>query len=230
MKILLAEDDPHMRAGLQELLSSEGYQVFAAEDGAQALKIYGQINPDFALLDIMMPFKNGYDVCRDIRKINSQIPIVFLSAKSEEIDRVLGLELGADDFISKPFGSRELLARIRTISRRLLASNQAKSKTPPFNLGDLEVFPQELRARRNNQTIDLSIRDVALLELFAQNPGKVLDRNKLFNAGWGADFIGSTRTLDQHISQMRKKIEMDPTNPVIIQTVHGAGYRYELSN
>lgn len=227
MKILLAEDDPHMRDGLVELLSDEGYKVIACADGQEALDAFAKQIPDFALLDIMMPKRNGYDVCRAIRSQNVRIPIVFLSAKSEEIDRVLGLELGADDFISKPFGSRELLARIRTISRRLLAQQEEKAPLRSFWLGDVEVFPQELRVKRGDSLVDVSLRDLSLLELFAKSKGKVLDRNALFNAGWGADFIGSTRTLDQHISQLRKKIEKDPAEPCIIRTVHGVGYRFE---
>jgi len=229
MKILIAEDDPHMAEGIQSLLEKEGYSVVCAPDGRRALELFTREAPDFAILDIMMPHVNGYDVCREIRRKNSQVPILFLSAKSEEIDRVLGLELGADDFISKPFGTRELLARIRTVCRRVL-QGRAQSKpesSQAFMLGDLEIIPLELRARRGETIVDLSPRDVALLELFQRSKGKVLDRNELFAVGWSADFVGTTRTLDQHISQLRKKIEIDPANPQIIRTVHGAGYRHE---
>ena len=229
MKILVAEDDPHIMEGICSLLEKEGYQTLRAPDGRQALQLFAKQKPDFLILDIMMPGVNGYDVCKEIRAQDARIPILFLSAKSEEIDRVLGLELGADDFISKPFGTRELLARIRTVSRRLL---QAQAQVKPerlksFPFGDLEVFPLELRAKRGEQVIDLSPRDMAILELLHAHRGQVVDRNQIFNVGWGADFIGTTRTLDQHISQLRKKLETDPANPKLILTVHGAGYRHE---
>lgn len=231
MNILIAEDDPHILAGVSTLLEKEGYTTRCASDGLQAMQEFTRARPDFVILDIMMPGKNGYDVCKEMRSQDSRIPILFLSAKSEEIDRVLGLELGADDFLSKPFGTRELLARIRTIGRRVLQEQAQRQpatlKSESFKLDDLEIFPLELRARRGPNAVDLSPRDVAILQLFATRPGQVLDRNDLFNVGWGVDFIGSTRALDQHISQLRKKIERDPLNPRIIRTVHGAGYRYE---
>jgi DNA-binding response OmpR family regulator len=227
MKILIAEDDPHILEGLNSLLSKEGYQVVTAENGGVALEKYSSDKPDFILLDIMMPQVNGYDVCRKIRGEDEQIPILFLSAKSEEIDRVLGLELGADDFISKPFGTRELLARIRTVSRRVLAQKPKAEQSESFFLRDVEVLPLELRARTPRGVVDLSPRDVAILRLFFEKKDQVVDRNELFNIGWGVDFIGSTRSLDQHISQLRKKIEVNPAQPEIIRTVHGAGYRYE---
>ncbi len=240
MKILVAEDDPHILEGVCSLLEKEGYRVVRASDGRNALALYQREAPDFLILDIMMPGMNGYDLCKEIRSRNAQIPILFLSAKSEEIDRVVGLELGADDFIPKPFGTRELLARIRTVSRRLLRAGGGAGLTgagpgsgsdplPPekFVMGDLEVLPSELRARRGEAVVDLSLRDVALLLLLWRRKGQVVDRNDLFAAGWGADFIGSTRALDQHISQLRKKIELDPANPKIVLTVHGAGYRHE---
>ncbi len=149
----------------------------------------------------------------------------IISAKSEEIDKVLGLELGADDFIMKPFGVREVVARIRAVSRRCLAQHAPVQST--FTLGDLEVHPNELRARRGDAAIDLSLRDVKLLALFAEHPGEVLDRDQLFNAGWGIDHLPNSRTLDQHISQLRKRIERDPKLPRVIRTVHGVGYRYD---
>jgi DNA-binding response OmpR family regulator len=229
MKILVAEDDPHILEGVSSLLEKEGYLVLKASNGKTALDVFKRDKPDFLILDIMMPGMNGYDVCKEVRSQDARIPILFLSAKSEEIDRVLGLELGADDFISKPFGTRELLARIRTVSRRVLQVQAQKKpeRAKSFCLGDLDVLPVELRAKRGETVMDLSPRDVAILELLATHKGQVVDRNDIFNAGWGVDFIGSTRALDQHISQLRKKIEIDPANPQIIKTVHGTGYRYE---
>jgi DNA-binding response OmpR family regulator len=227
MKVLVAEDDEHTRNGLLEILEAEGYQTIAARDGKEAVELFQRDRPDFICLDIMMPKTSGYDVCKQIRAVDDTVPLIFISAKSEEIDKVLGLELGADDFIVKPFGVKEVVARIRAITRRCLAKNREPGPAASFRLGDLEVFPAELRARRGNDTIELSLRNVKLLELFHHNPGAVLDRNTIFNACWGVDYLPNSRTLDQHISKLRKCIELDPKNPKIIHTVHGAGYRYE---
>jgi len=227
MKVLIAEDDAHTRLGLAEILEAEGYRTILARDGREALGLFEQHSPDFVCLDIMMPGVNGYDVCRRIREQNPAVPVIFISAKSEEIDKVIGLELGADDFIVKPFGVKEVVARIRAVTRRAMAARPEKEAPPSFRLGDLEVFPAELRARRAEQVIELSLRDVKLLQLFHDNAGKVLDRNAIFNAAWGIDYLPNSRTLDQHISQLRKRVEPDPKNPTLIRTVHGVGYRYE---
>jgi len=226
MRVLVAEDDDRTRAGLVELLQGEGYVPLPARDGREALEIYRRERPDVVLLDIMMPRSSGYDVCREIRQEDARVPILFLSAKSEEFDKVLGLELGADDFVVKPFGVREVVARIRAVTRRTL-SQQASGHPPPFTLADLEVDPAELRARRGTEVIELSLREVRLLELFHRNPGVVLCRDRIFDEVWGYDFLPNSRTLDQHVSKLRKRIERDPKNPTIIQTVHGAGYRYQ---
>ncbi|MCH8044756.1 MAG: response regulator transcription factor [Planctomycetes bacterium] len=226
MKVLLAEDDRLTREGLAEVLRAEGYSVVEAEDGAEALRLFAEESPDFVCLDIMMPKINGYDLCRRMRADRPNLPIVFISAKAEEIDKVLGLELGADDFIVKPFGVKEVVARIRAVTRRChaIAPTSAPSS---FLLGDLEVFPAELRGRRGDVQIELSLRDVTILQLLHDRKREVLDRNTIFNHCWGEDYFPNSRTLDQHISQLRKRIEVDPKNPRIIRTVHGAGYRYE---
>ncbi|MBN1686386.1 MAG: response regulator transcription factor [Spirochaetales bacterium] len=224
MKILIAEDDVYTREGLVEVFESEGHEVVAAGSGEEALELYSKEHPDFVCLDIMMPGKNGYEVCREIRKQSTEVPVLFLSAKAEEIDKVVGLELGADDYIVKPFGVRELIARVNAVRRRYAL--QAGGGQNEFALGDLTVSPKELRARRGNMVITLSTRDLKILSLFASNPGKVLSRDELFDAGWGLDYLPSSRSLDQYISQLRKKIEPDPGHPVIIVTVHNAGYRY----
>lgn len=227
MKVLVVEDDPNTLAGLIELLEGEGCSTLSARDGAEALRLFGEKSPDFVCLDIMMPKVSGYDVCREIRRKNYSVPIIFISAKSEEIDKVLGLELGADDFIMKPFGTKEVIARIRAVARRCLASRKPSDLPASFLLGDLEVFPAELRARRKDETVELSLRQVQILQLFHDHPGKVLDRNTIFNHCWGMDYYANSRTLDQHISQLRKLIEADPKKPAILRTVHGAGYRYD---
>lgn len=227
MRVLIAEDDENILNGLSDILANEGYETILARDGEQALSLFSSESPDFVCLDIMMPNKSGYDACRQIRKQNSRVPIIFISAKSEEIDKVVGLELGADDFIVKPFGVKEVVARIRAITRRCFSQKREDELPMAFIIGDLQVFPSELRARRNDETIELSLREVALLELFSKNPGVVLQRNQIFDYCWGESFYPASRTLDQHIAKLRKRIEVDPKHPVIIQTVHGVGYRYD---
>ena len=239
MKVLIAEDDQLIRQGLAEILEKEGYRVVQAADGDQALALFDSDPPDFVCLDIMMPGRSGYDVCRILRERRVDLPIIFISAKSEEIDKVLGLELGADDFILKPFGVREVVARIRAVTRRYLAGGQAvgqasgqRSKPvarPGFAMGDLRIEPDELRAYRGDQTIDLSLRDLAILDCLYRHADKVVSRQTLFDECWGHDYIPASRSLDQHISQLRKRIERDPSDPRIILTAHGSGYRYQAS-
>jgi DNA-binding response OmpR family regulator len=227
MKILIAEDDRNILAGLREILENEGFETLSARSGREALDLFSSQSPDFVCLDIMMPGMNGYDVCREIRKRDLRIPIIFITAKSEEIDRVVGLELGADDYIVKPFGVREVVARVRAVARRCLATRPASGALQAFRMNDLEVFPAELRARRGDTTVDLSPRDVAILAALHENRGKAVDRFTLFQRGWGVDHIANSRTLDQHVSQLRKRVERDPKQPEIIRTVHGVGYRFD---
>lgn len=227
MKILIAEDDVNIRNGLAEILSREGYQTVVAENGAVALEKYQQEKPDFIILDIMMPELDGYSVCREIRKINDFIPIIFLSAKDEEIDRVVGLELGADDYISKPFGIHEIRARIKTIARRCLRASNSGEPSENFVFGDITIYPSELCATRLSQRLELSLRELKILECLYHNKNKVVTREMLFDYAWGYDHLPNSRTLDQHISKLRKTIELDPMNPLLIKTVHGMGYRYQ---
>ena len=229
MTVLIAEDDIYTREGLIDILENEGFRVAAAEDGEQALELFRTESPDCICLDIMMPKINGYDVCKAIRKDDQQVPVIFLSAKSEEIDKVLGLELGADDYISKPFGVREVIARIRAVTRRSIFAKEntaAEDTETEFKIADLSVYPAELKALRGDLEIELSPRDIRILKLFFENQGKVLDRNRIYDAGWGLSHMPNSRTLDQHISQLRKRIEKNPGKPEIIRTVHNAGYRY----
>lgn len=227
MKVLIAEDDGLIRQGLCELLQMEGYEVIEAADGAQALERFKDERPDFICLDVMMPRMSGYDVCRQIRAEDEDVPIIFITAKSEEIDKVLGLELGADDFIVKPFGVREVQARVRAVSRRCLKSRSAKPSDGPFQMADLSIHPLELRARRGDETMDLSLRDLSILRLLHDRQGQVVDRQLMTDECWGHDHLPNSRHLDQQISQLRKRVELDPKDPQIIRTVHGAGYRYE---
>lgn len=227
MKVLLAEDDQLIRNGLAEILNQEGYSVLQAADGESALELFRSESPDFVCLDIMMPKISGYDACKQMRAARPRIPIIFISAKSEEIDKVVGLEMGADDYIVKPFGVKEVIARIRAVTRRCYAVDEKSTDASSFTMGDLEVFPRELRARRGETTIELSLRDIKILQLLCEHRGQPLDRHTIFSRCWGEMYLPNSRTLDQHISQLRKHIEVSPKTPKIILTVHGVGYRYD---
>ena len=223
MTILLADDDPITLESLKACVEPEGFRALAARHGGEALALWEKHRPDLLCLDIMMPQVDGYEVCRRIRAADAQVPVIFLSAKSEEIDVVVGLQLGADDFIRKPFGKHELLARIRAALRRVHArTNDIRN----FAMRDLLVFPRELRAERSGEAIDLSPREAAILELLHERRGQVVDRDTLLNECWGIDYFPESRTLDQHIAKLRKRIETDPANPQIIETIRGVGYRY----
>ncbi len=229
INILVAEDDVNIRMGLVDILESEGYQVIQAKDGKQAMELFDNYSFDLVLLDIMMPEKSGYDVCKDIRAVNDDIPIIMLTAKGEEIDKVVGLKLGADDYITKPFGIHELLARISAVLRRskMKKNNEKALSEEPFMFGEFEVNPKTYKISKQKKSINLSEREIKLICHFHAHPGEVLSRDNILNAIWGIDYLGTTRTLDQHIAQLRKKIETDPSKPLIITTVHGVGYRYE---
>ncbi len=223
MTILFAEDDPITLDSLRACVEPEGFAAVLARDGREALTLWEKHRPDLLCLDIMMPHVDGYEVCRRIRATDGQIPVLFLSAKSEEIDVVVGLQLGADDFIRKPFGKHELLARIRGALRR-----QQKGHESPraFSMNGLVIYPNELRAERDDDSIDLTPRESAILALLHERAGEVIDRDTFFNRCWGFDYAPDSRTLDQHVAKLRKKIEADPAQPVIIETVRGAGYRF----
>ncbi len=223
MKILIADDDPITLEALENCLRSEGYQPLAAADGAAALELWKLHKPDLLCLDIMMPGIDGYDVCRRVRATDPEVPILFLSAKAEEIDVVVGLKLGADDFIRKPFGKHELIARIGAVLRR---AQSRKTERRSFSMEDLVVYPRELRAERNGEEIPLSPRETAILELLHDRAGEVVNRDALLDQCWGINYFPESRTLDQHIAKLRKRIERDPENPKIIETIRGAGYRY----
>jgi DNA-binding response OmpR family regulator len=232
LQILVAEDDPHTRAALAEVLRGEGYQVTEAADGSQAMSLFEKHSPDLVCLDVMMPRLSGYDLCRHFRSVNPRMPILFITAKAEEIDKVVGLELGADDYIVKPFGTKEVVARIRAVARRCLDLREpagTASELADFWMSDLQIMPRQLRARRGEACIELTPRELRILQLLASKPGEVIDRRELFRAAWQDTHVPNSRTLDQTISQLRKRIECDPRNPQIIQTVYGVGYRYEES-
>lgn len=228
-RILIAEDDTPIRLGLIATLESEGYEVTAAADGAQALKLQPQGKFDLVILDVMMPKASGYDVCRELREKGVRTPVLFLTAKGEEIDKVVGLKLGADDYVTKPFGVQELLARVEALLRRsrtTLTAEGADALPPVFHLGKAKIDRRAFTVSREGRTEPLTAREMKLAEMFAAHPGEVLARDVLLNAVWGVDYFGTTRTLDQHVAQLRKKIEATPDTPAVLLTVHGVGYRH----
>lgn len=222
-RILVIEDDANIREGVAETLRSECHEVSVAADGVDGLAKYRSWRPDLVLLDIMMPGKSGYDVCREIRATDAATPVIMLTAKGEEIDKVLGLGLGADDYVTKPFGIRELLARVAAALRRAQAVEANGGAAPAeFAFGTVNVDARRYCVHGESGDVALSDKELKLLTFFHAHPEEVLSRDALLNAVWGVSYFGSTRTLDQHIAQLRKKLG----EPTPIETVHGVGYRY----
>lgn len=226
MTILLADDDPLTLEALAACIADEGFKTLSAADGKQAIELWREHRPQLLCLDIMMPEIDGFEVCRRVRATDSAVPILFLSAKNEEIDVVVGLGLGADDFIRKPFTRAEVVARIRAALRR---AHPADEKGRRFTLDDLTVHPDALLARRDGKAIELTRREVLMLELLHRRAGLPVARDRFLDECWGLDYFPDSRTLDQHVLMLRKKIERDPANPRIIATVRGVGYRFEAS-
>ena len=230
-KILIAEDDPAILAGVRDLLEIEGYAVEEATDGVAALESFRNQQPDLVLLDVMMPKISGYEVCRAIRQENHFIPILMLTAKGEEIDKVIGLELGADDYIVKPFSIAELLARIRSAIRR---GSLGKTLTDTADssllcLEDITVNFGSMTVHKSseNSSVSLTPKEAALLQLLTSNEGKVVSRETLLEHVWGIDCDITTRSVDQHMVRLRQKLEDDPANPRFLHTAYGIGYRFE---
>ena len=224
MKILVAEDDPITRESLAACVGAEGFSVLQARHGNEALDLWEKQRPALVCLDIMMPEVDGYEVCRRIRAHDVATPILFLSAKNEEIDVVVGLELGADDFIRKPFTRCEVMARIRAALRRAQARSTATSRR--LEMRGLTVWPDELRAERDGVSIELTPREIAMLSLLHEHANRPVTRDMFLDRCWGQDYFPDSRTLDQHIATLRKKIEADPAVPQIIETVRAVGYRH----
>ena len=223
-RILLVDDEPLITDSLSYSLRREGYEVNAVGDGAAALEAVEEFNPDVVVLDVMLPGMSGLEVCRQLRA-RSATPVIMLTARGEEIDRVLGLEVGADDYLAKPFSFRELLARIRSILRRVDLDRQM-TQLQPIILGDLSLDPVARRVMKNEQEVQLSAREFDLLSILIRSAGRALSREELLAEVWGSDWIGDPRTLDVHIRWLRIKIEDDPASPKYIQTVRGHGYRF----
>ncbi len=227
MKLLVADDDAHLLKGLVELLTRAGFECVSAEDGERALAAFREDRPALCLFDVLMPGMDGLSLCREIRALDARIPIILLSARDAEIDRVIGLEIGADDYV-KPFGPRELVARINVALRRATGVIPvAAPSDDSFAMGDLRIDPTALRAFRGRQNIDLSRRETTILRILFDRSGKPVSRNDLLDLAWGPNFMPDSRALDQYISSLRRKIEADPAKPRIIKTVHGVGYRYD---
>ncbi|MFK7803841.1 MAG: response regulator transcription factor [Anaerolineae bacterium] len=224
-KILLIDDDPLITRPLSRSLESHGYTVSIAENGKDGLQqaLDKNTRPDIVVLDVMMPEMNGWDVCKELRA-QSGVPILMLTAMSEEIDRILGLELGADDYLTKPFSARELAARIKAMLRRV-AIDQTPVPDQTVTIGDLTINYDRREVHRGDKTLNLRYKEFELLTLLMNKKGQVVDRAEIFDQVWGTDWLGDTRTLDVHIRWLREKIEDDPSSPKMIQTVRGVGYR-----
>jgi DNA-binding response OmpR family regulator len=227
-QILVVEDDPHILLGLEEVLKSDGFEVATCNRGDQALAAFTQYQPALVLLDVMLPGLSGYDICKQLRAKKVTTPILMLTAKSHEIDKVVGLDLGAYDYVTKPFGVRELLARIHALLRR---GNPAPASALPeteFRIGEATIDPKSFQLKRGKTVEELTAKELKLLQLFQSHAGEVLSRDRLLNEVWGYNYYGTTRTLDQVIVQLRKKLGDNGGEPGHLLTVHGVGYKLVL--
>jgi two-component system alkaline phosphatase synthesis response regulator PhoP len=224
MKILLVEDEEGLILTLTDRLESEGFSVSNATDGASGLSLALSENFDLIILDVMLPKKNGFDVCRDLRQKGIETPVLMLTAKGETIDKVLGLKLGADDYLTKPFEVIELLARIEALLRR--APKTHSNSADAFRFGAVSVDFKRAEVRKENEPIELSAMEFKLLQFLIENRGAVHSRDKLLDEVWGYDAMPSTRTVDVHVAWLRQKLEENPKYPQYIQTVHGLGYKF----
>ena len=225
-KILIVEDEASFSEALEFLLKKEGFEVEVAEDGRQALNKFESNGADLILLDLMIPEVSGTEVCRIIRT-TSQVPIIMLTAKDAEIDKVVGLELGADDYVTKPYSSRELLARIKAVMRRQSTEQENFEPSGALVVGPIQMNIDKHQVSVSGALITLPLREFELLEFFMRNPGRVLTRNQIIDRVWGGDYFGDTKTLDVHVKRLRAKIEADPANPLLLQTIRGLGYKLE---
>jgi two-component system, OmpR family, alkaline phosphatase synthesis response regulator PhoP len=222
-KILVVDDERNIVELLKYNLEKEGYEVLSAYDGFEAVNLAKQDRPDLIILDIMLPGQGGLEVCRILRK-ETKIPIIMATAKGEEIDKILGLELGADDYVTKPFSPRELVARVKAVLRR--TSSKAEEKDE-LVFEDLTINLVKHEIRLKGEEVDLKPKEFDLLKLLATNPGKVFTRDFLLEQLWGYDYLGDTRTVDVHMRRLRQKIEEDAANPRFLKTVHGIGYKFQ---
>ena len=224
-RVLIVEDESSFSEALSFLLSKEGFDVSIAETGRAALEIFKAESFDLILLDLMIPEVSGIEVCRTIRTTSS-VPIIMLTAKDSEIDKVVGLELGADDYVTKPYSSRELVARIKAVLRRGAVDDLPK-ESGILSVGNIRMDIERHSVTVNGSPVALPLKEFELLEFLMRNEGRVLTRSQLIDRVWGDDYYGDTKTLDVHVKRLRSKIEVDPANPIFIQTIRGLGYKFE---
>ena len=223
--VLLVDDDKMITDPLARSLTQAGYTVLVAHNGREGLALANKKKPDVVVLDVMMPQMDGWDVCRTLRQ-NSTVPILMLTALGDEVDRILGLELGADDYLTKPFSSRELIARLKALLRRVELDRHQQVVDDQVTVGDIRLEFNTRRAFKGDQELILRQKEYEVLSLLLSRPGEVITRAEFFDQVWGTDWLGDTRTLDVHIRWLREKIEADPSQPHLIQTVRGIGYRF----
>jgi two-component system alkaline phosphatase synthesis response regulator PhoP len=222
-KLLIVEDEPNMVAGLRDNFEYEGYRVITASDGVEGLERALKESPDLVLLDVMMPKMSGLEVCKQIKAKRPALPIIMLTARGQEVDKVVGLELGADDYVTKPFSIRELLARVKAVMRR---SHLLPKDLERYSFGNIDVDLRACRVERKGVRIDLSSKEFELLKYFIGHPGENLSRERLLEEVWGYDRFPTTRTVDAHIVHLRQKLEPNPEDPQFLLTVHGTGYKF----
>ncbi len=223
VKILIVEDEPNMVAGLRDNFEYEGYDVLTAMDGSEGLKRALVDSPDLVVLDVMMPKMSGLDVCKQLKAKRPSIPIIMLTARGQEVDKVVGLELGADDYVTKPFSIRELLARVKAVLRRTRTLPQDQDR---YSFQDVEVNLRTYQVLRKGKPVEFSAKEFELLKYFLCHRGETLDRERLLGDVWGYDHYPTTRTVDAHIVHLRQKLELNPEKPRLILTVHGVGYKF----
>lgn len=226
-KILVVEDEKSFSEPLAFLLGKEGYQVEVAETGTDAIAKFNKSGADLILLDLMLPGMSGTDVCKEIRS-HSMVPIIMLTAKDDEVDTVIGLELGADDYVTKPYSARELLARIKAVLRRKGDFILDEGESSIVQVGEIKLDSDRHIVSIKGENVPLPLKEFELLEFLMRNAGRVLTRIQIIDRIWGNDYVGDTKTLDVHIKRLRSKLEVDPANPELIQTVRGLGYKMEL--
>jgi len=224
-KVLVVEDEQSLREPLVYLLQKEGYTAIEAEDGIKAVALFESENPDLILLDLMLPGKSGSEVCRIIRA-TSNVPIIMLTAKDSEIDKVVGLEIGADDYVTKPYSTRELLARMKAVLRRRV--EPAVVATNIIEAGPVTMDVERHQVFVHGEKVSMPLKEFELLELLLENVNRVLTRGQIIDRGWGSNYYGDTKTLDVHIKRIRSKIEDDPARPIHLLTVRGLGYKFEV--
>ncbi len=222
-KILIVEDEPNMVAGLRDNFEYEGHEVITAGDGVAGLDKALRESPHLVILDVMMPRMSGLDVCKQLKAKRPSIPIIMLTARGQEVDKVIGLELGADDYVTKPFSIRELLARVKAVLRRAPTVPQDQER---YSFGDVEVNLRSCQVERDGKAVEFSAKEFELLRYFICHPGEALSRDRLLEDVWGYDRYPTTRTVDAHIVHLRQKIEPSPEEPRFILTVHGIGYKF----